>query len=164
MNNSSESQRLSCSARQFLDQAVPLLGASHADVVKYDVRVPTRYAVCFATLADGRVVRFQEPSLFIASSATEGSSSFLFRKGFRRIEIRTSGVDELVVLSGLSFAFGQHDAFIRRDDNPAKNLSTRQRSFVSRDGTVLVRRRFGQLMVKRFENYGLANSVSIHAT
>jgi len=50
----------------FLDRAIPLNGASHADVVEYSVDTPMRYTECFARLADGRDVRFKDSRQFLA--------------------------------------------------------------------------------------------------
>jgi len=65
----------------FLDRAIPLNGASHADVVEYSVDIPMRYAQCFARLADGRTVRLKDSGQFLAWSGWEGKRSFLFRNG-----------------------------------------------------------------------------------
>ena len=43
-----------------LDEAIPLQGASHADVAEYRVEIPMRYAECLAVLRDGRKVGLQK--------------------------------------------------------------------------------------------------------
>ena len=48
---------------EFLDQAIPLKGASHADVVSYSVEIPMRYAEVLATLADGSKVKLKNNSI-----------------------------------------------------------------------------------------------------
>ena len=76
-------------ATNFLDGAIPLEGASHADVVRYTVKIPTRYARCFAELTDGRTVRFVKLRKFIGWSGRDNKRSFLFRNHGLHIEIQT---------------------------------------------------------------------------
>jgi|GEM_PF-946261 len=83
-------------ATDFLDRVVPLDGASHADVVRYTVEIPTRYARCFAELTDGRKVCFKKLRKFIGWSDDANKRSLLFRNNGLHIEIqidsnRTSG-------------------------------------------------------------------------
>ena len=54
-----------------LDQILPLAGASHADVVRYAVDIPMRYAECFATLADGRTVRLENAGQLLGRTGDE---------------------------------------------------------------------------------------------
>ena len=72
---------------RFLDQMIPLKGASHADVVSYGVDTPMRYSECFAKLADGRIVRFRNARQFIGWSGQNGSRRMLFRSDAGRILI-----------------------------------------------------------------------------
>mgnify|MGYP001824429162 FL=1 len=51
-----------------LDDAIPLQGASHADVCEYVVEIPMRYAECFALLNDGRKVGLKNPRQFVGWS------------------------------------------------------------------------------------------------
>ena len=60
-------------AIDFLDRAIPLSGASHADVVSYSVAIPMRYAECFGVLADGRKVRFADKRNFVGWSGYDDS-------------------------------------------------------------------------------------------
>ena len=73
----------------YLDQVIPLKGASHADVVSYSVEVPMRYAECFATLADGRKVRLADKRRFIGWSGDDANRTLLFRKNLLHIELHT---------------------------------------------------------------------------
>ena len=50
----------------FLDQSVPLRGASHAEVTRYSVEVPMRYSECFAILTDGTKVPLANKRQFLA--------------------------------------------------------------------------------------------------
>ena len=76
-------------AIEFLDKAIPLSGASHADVVSYSVTIPMRYAECFGVLADGRKVQFAEKRKFIGWSGYGDDQSLLFCNNGLHIEIQT---------------------------------------------------------------------------
>jgi hypothetical protein len=139
----------------FLDKMIPLVGASHADVVNYAVDVPLRFADCFAALADGRTARFKDTSRFIGWSDANGRRTLLFRSGFRRIEIHTNaGLPaghirdgrRCRVTSWLSLNIGGQDLLIRNDDKPIKSRLSGARKFTARDGSQLVIRRLSQLL------------------
>jgi len=66
-----------------LDKAVPLQGASHADVVEYCIEAPMRYAECVALLAGGRKVGLQNSCQFVGWS----SQSLLFNCFGKHLEI-----------------------------------------------------------------------------
>jgi hypothetical protein len=121
---------------KYLDQMIPLNGASHADVVSYGVDTPMRYSECFAKLADGRVVRLQDSRQFIGWSGMNGSRRLLFRSDAGRILIPGS-VSHPEVMSD------------RRSTGPHK--------FVTRDGGLLFVRRLGQ-DIARF--VGVADGVA----
>jgi hypothetical protein len=108
---------------KFLDEMIPLKGASHATVVSYGVDTPMRYSECFATLADGRVVRLKDSRQFIGWSGMNGSRRLLFRSDAGRILIPASA--------------GQYEAMDRRraDDS---------HKFITRDGGLLFVQRLGQ--------------------
>ncbi|MBT8100958.1 MAG: hypothetical protein KJO82_14475 [Gammaproteobacteria bacterium] len=74
---------------RFLDKAVPLKGASHADVIHYGVDIPMRYAECFARLADGRTVRLGDKRQLLGWSGYGRNPSLLFRIGKRQIVLQT---------------------------------------------------------------------------
>jgi len=76
-------------ATSFLDRVLPLDGVSHADVARYAVEIPTRYARCFGVLADGRKVAFVKLRKFIGWSGRENNRSLLFRNNGLHIEIKT---------------------------------------------------------------------------
>ncbi len=70
-----------------LDEAIPLRGASHADVVEYRVEIPMRYAECLAVLRDGRKVGLQKPRQFKGWSQHSPNRSLLFRSNGRHFEV-----------------------------------------------------------------------------
>lgn len=70
-----------------LDEAIPLAGASHADVVEYVVEIPMRYAECFALLTDGRKVGLQDPRAFVGWSCHDRDRSLLFRSSGKHYEV-----------------------------------------------------------------------------
>ena len=70
-----------------LDEAIPLRGASHADVVEYRVEIPMRYAECFAVLGDGRKVGLKDPRKFKGWSRHSPDRSLLFRSNGKHFEV-----------------------------------------------------------------------------
>jgi hypothetical protein len=93
-----------------LDRAIPLRGASHADVVHYGVDTPMRYSECYAKLTDGRIVRLRNARQFIGWHGMNGSRRLLFTDGDRHIELRR-GADR-------GFVVGQPNTgckFVTRD-------------------------------------------------
>ena len=74
-----------------LDEAIPLQGASHADVVEYGVEIPMRYAECFALLSDGRKVGLQQPRKFVGWSHHSRNRSLLFRSNGKHFEVAVEG-------------------------------------------------------------------------
>ena len=76
-------------ATDFLDRSIPLQGASHADVVRYSVEIPMRYAECFAELADGRKTGFADKRKFAGWSGYGAQKALLFKNNGLHVEIRT---------------------------------------------------------------------------
>jgi len=70
-----------------LDEAIPLQGASHADVLEYVVEIPLRYAECLALLSDGRKVALQNPRHFVGWSTHDRDRSLLFRSRGKHYEV-----------------------------------------------------------------------------
>ena len=70
-----------------LDEALPLEGASHADVVEYTIEIPMRYAECLALLDDGRKVGLQKPRQFVGWSTHAPDRSLLFRSNGKHFEV-----------------------------------------------------------------------------
>jgi malate synthase len=75
-------------ATQFLDDAIPLKDASHADVVNYRVETVWRKAECIATLNDGSEAKLRNSWQFVAYSGRETKRSLLFRNNGLHIEIQ----------------------------------------------------------------------------
>ncbi|MGI9248067.1 MAG: hypothetical protein ACR2QI_03580 [Woeseiaceae bacterium] len=74
-----------------LDEAIPLQGASHADVLEYVVESPMRYAECCALLSDGRKVGLQDPCKFVGWSRHSRNRSLLFRSNGKHFEVAVEG-------------------------------------------------------------------------
>ncbi len=74
-----------------LDDALPLQGASHADVIEYRIENPMRYAECMAVLHDGRKVGLRRPRQFLGWSSHSPSKSLLFRSGGKHLELVIEG-------------------------------------------------------------------------
>ena len=118
----------------YLDAKVPLAGASHADVERYFIDTPMRYTQCFASLTDGRVVKFRDVRQFVGWRGEEQRRSLLFSCNGRRIVINAvNGSYEL------------------EDSSQAMGV----RKFIGRDGSLIFLRRWGR---------ELANTASEHIT
>ena len=77
-----------------LDKLVPLREASHADVVRYHVDIPMRYAECFAELTDGRRVAFRDKRRFIGWIGHRPCESLLFRSDGLHIAVDVAHGEE----------------------------------------------------------------------
>ena len=75
-------------ATRFLDRAIPLKNASHADVANYRVETVWRNAECIATLKDGTEDKLRNSWQFIAYSGRETKRSLLFRNNGLHIEVQ----------------------------------------------------------------------------
>ena len=130
----------------FLDRSVPLDGASHANVVDYEVVVPMRYAECIATLEDGTRVRFRNPRQFVGWSGPADQRRYLFRDGDRGIEIRTNTARRRHIREILEAArlkvIGSADAIAEL--RPSSCTSSRK--VVARDGSLI----FTQLVMPAY--------------
>lgn len=76
-------------ATEFLDRTLPLLAASHGDVVSYGVNTSKAPATLAATLTDGRTSQLENPAQFVGFSAREKRRSYLFCNHGLHIEIQT---------------------------------------------------------------------------
>lgn len=112
-----------------LDDAIPLRGASHADVVEYLVEIPMRYAECLALLADGRKVGLQDPRKFVGWSRHDSNRSLLFRSDGRHFEVAVEGDLR-----------GQTPGSIRQVFLEAKSgrRSSQARKFIGIDGDLVI--------------------------
>ncbi len=78
-----------------LDDAVPLNGASHAEVSHYTVDIPMRYAECFAILTNGRKVPLANKRQFLGWSGRNQKHSLLFQSNGSQIEARIDPDDQV---------------------------------------------------------------------
>jgi hypothetical protein len=72
-----------------LDRLIPLDSASHAEVTGLCINIPTRYAECFATTADGRTARLRNRRQLLGWSMSAQNRVYYFRCGEDVIRIRT---------------------------------------------------------------------------
>jgi len=112
-----------------LDDAIPLQGASHADVVEYVVETPMRYAECFAVLSDGRKVGLQDPCKFVGWSRHGPDRSLLFRSRGKHYEVAVE-----------ASLLGQAPGCIRQLFLEARSerRSSLARKFIGVDGNLVV--------------------------
>ena len=76
-------------AAKYLDEIIPLIGASHTEVVDYLVSVPMRYAEVKARLANGRTARLANAKQFLGWRGYGANPTMLFKCGDRRVVIDT---------------------------------------------------------------------------
>jgi len=86
---------VNCMAR-YLDEAIPLQDASHADVVHYSVETIWRKAECIATLADGRRAKLHDAWQFIGYRGRDSAQRLLFRSNGLHIEVQIDAEQLLV--------------------------------------------------------------------
>ena len=82
-------------AAKYLDQIIPLIGASHTEVVDYLVSVPLRYAEVKARLADGRTARLANAKQFLGWRGYGANPTMLFACGERRVVVDTGSQQDL---------------------------------------------------------------------
>lgn len=127
MNRREQSDRT-----EFLDETIPLEGASHADVVSYAVDIPMRYAECVATLRDGRKARLRDARQFMGFSGRDQNRSLLFKSGGRRIVIDARGEHREAEWNGVHRFTGRDGGllFIRRwSEQLASDTAKRMQTF-----------------------------------
>lgn len=112
-----------------LDDAIPLQGASHADVAEYVVETPMRYAECFARLTDDRKVRLQDPCAFVGWCGHGLNRSLLFRSNDRHYEIAVEARLRGHAPGGIRAVF--------LDAGP-ENSSSAARKFIGIEGDVVI--------------------------
>jgi Malate synthase G, alpha-beta insertion domain len=86
---------LNCMA-SYLDQAIPLQDASHADVVSYSIETIWRKAECIALLNDGRRAKLHDAWQFIGYRGHDPARLLLFRSNGLHIEVQTD-TEQLMV-------------------------------------------------------------------
>lgn len=82
-------------AAKFLDEIIPLIGASHTEVVDYLVSVPMRYAEVKARLANGRTARLANAKQFLGWRGYGANPTMLFACGDRRVVVDTGQQQDL---------------------------------------------------------------------
>jgi len=82
-------------AAQYLDQLVPLQGASHRDVVDYAVTVPMRNAELRARLANGSTTRLIDSRQFLGWQGYGANPTLLFNCGDRQVIVATGDEQDL---------------------------------------------------------------------
>lgn len=74
---------------KYLDQIIPLIDASHTEVVDYLVSVPMRYAEVKARLANGRTTRLANAKQFLGWRGYGPNPTLLFDCGGQRVVVDT---------------------------------------------------------------------------
>lgn len=92
---------------KYLDQLVPLCGASHADVVDYRVSVPMRYAEVKARLVNGGTARLANARQFLGWRGYGPNPTLLFDCGERRVIVATGNRQETTDTSFIARDGGQ---------------------------------------------------------
>jgi hypothetical protein len=82
-------------AAKYLDEIIPLIGASHTEVVDYLVSVPMRYAEVKARLANGRTARLVNAKQFLGWRGYGANPTMLFDCGDRRVVVDTGYQQDL---------------------------------------------------------------------
>ena len=80
---------------KYLDQIIPLIGASHTEVVDYLVSVPMRYAEVKARLANGRTTRLANAKQFLGWRGYGPNPTLLFDCGGQRVVVDTGEQQDL---------------------------------------------------------------------
>jgi hypothetical protein len=125
-------QREQTDRTKFLDETIPLEGASHADVVSYGVDIPMRYAECVATLGNGTKARLRDARQFMGFSGRDHNRSLLFKAAGRRIVIDARGEQRQAEWNGVHKFTGRDGGllFIRRwSEQLASEAVTRMQTF-----------------------------------
>lgn len=116
-----------------LDDVIPLRDASHADVVRYSVETPMRYAECFGVLSCGRKVSLVDSRQFVGWSCHDARRSLLFRNDDVNIEIHVDPDDP----SSCSEPGHVRDITIQPRDRDTTGAQP-QRKFITVDGSLIV--------------------------
>ena len=82
-------------AAKYLDEIIPLIGASHTEVVDYLVSVPMRYAEVKARLANGRTTKLANAKQFLGWRGYGPNPTLLFDCGERRVVLDTGRGQDL---------------------------------------------------------------------
>lgn len=129
---------------KFLDQAIPLEGASHSDVVHYSIAIPMRYAECMATLADGRRVPLRDARQLVGWSGPKSQRKLVFRVGDHGVEI--------IAGRGRRNAAREIHVCQLRPARTRDGESVETSKLVTRDGGLAFVRQTGRAMIKGLTN------------
>ncbi len=80
---------------QYLDELIPLHGASHTEVVDYRVSVFTRFAEVRARLANGSTTRLADTRQFLGWLGYGENPTMLFKCGGRQVVVATGSEQDL---------------------------------------------------------------------
>ena len=83
---------------RFLDDAIPLQGASHCDVVRYTVETVWRNAECVAILSDGSRAKLSDSWQFAGYAGRHPVESLLFCRNGEYFELHI-GAEHLRIVS-----------------------------------------------------------------
>ena len=120
-------------AASLLDDVIPLRDASHADVVRYSVETPMRYAQCFGVLSCGRKVSLADNRQFVGWSCHDAKRSLLFRNDEVHVEIHVDPEDP----SSCSGPGYVRDITIQPRNRDTSDAQL-QRKFIAVDGSLIV--------------------------
>jgi len=117
----------------FLDDLIPLRNASHADVIGYSVEIPMRYAECFASLRDGRIVGFRHKRRFVGWTGYRKCRSLLFSSDGLHVML---DIDKESIVGPIGDVLIQSiDGLSRQDESHEGGLL---RKFVGIDGSQVI--------------------------
>jgi len=85
-------------ALEFLDDAIPLEGASHCDVVRYAVETKWRNAECIAILTDGSRAKLSDSWQFMGYAGRDPVESLLFCRNGEYFELHI-GAEHLRIVN-----------------------------------------------------------------
>ena len=120
-------------ATSLLDDVIPLRDASHADVVRYSVEIPMRYAECFGVLNCGRKIPLVDNRQFVGWSCHDAKRSLLFRNEEVHVEIHVDPDDP----SSCSQPGFVRDIILQPRDREITGAQPR-RKFIAVDGSLIV--------------------------
>lgn len=95
----------------FLDWTIPLKGASHNDVVRYDVVTIWRNAECIATLGDGRKIKLRDKWQFVGYTGNNPVRRLLFCSNGSHVEVRIDSDELVVAVEAHDTGFSLHKQF-----------------------------------------------------
>lgn len=120
-----------------LDRLIPLAAGSHADVVRYGIDIPMRYAECYAELADGSVTRLRHRGQLLGWSGPAHRLRLWLKAGDRAIRIRTNARRRRYVRSVEAWSGYTAVAALSPADARVRAMAGTPSELVARDGRLL---------------------------